>query len=133
MADPAGAPRRPRVAVVGGGITGLATAWYLRTGAGLVRPEVTVVDAAGRLGGKIRTEELSGVPAETGPDTFLARVPWAVDLCRELGLGDDLVAPATGTAYVWHGGRLRRLPGGTGGDREHLGGRPGLDQGDCRP
>jgi oxygen-dependent protoporphyrinogen oxidase len=94
-----------RVAVVGGGITGLAAAYYLRQ-AGV---DVTVVEA-GELGGKIQTRELAGVPVEAGPDTFLARVPWAVDLCRELGLGDQLVEPATGKAFLWTGGRLRPLP-----------------------
>ncbi|HWC09733.1 MAG TPA: protoporphyrinogen oxidase, partial [Acidimicrobiales bacterium] len=101
------------VAVVGAGITGLATAWYLRSGAGPIRPEVTVLDAGARPGGKIRTEELAGVPVEAGPDTFLGRVPWATDLARELGLGDDLLPPATGQAFVWHGGRLQPLPLGT--------------------
>ena len=94
-----------RVAVVGGGITGLATAYYLRK-AGVA---VTVVEA-GELGGKIQTRELAGVPVEAGPDTFLARVPWAVDLCRELGLGGELVEPATGKAFLWTGGALRPLP-----------------------
>ncbi|MFN2503916.1 MAG: protoporphyrinogen oxidase [Acidimicrobiales bacterium] len=98
------------VAVVGGGISGLATAWFLRQQA----PDLTVVLLEGddRLGGKIRTGEWMGVPVEAGPDTFLARVPWAVDLCRALGLEDDLVAPATGRAYVWTRGRLRPLPTG---------------------
>lgn len=94
-----------RVAVVGGGITGLATAYYL----GRAGVPVTVVEA-GALGGKIQTRELAGVPVEAGPDTFLARVPWAVDLCRELGLGDELIEPATGKAFLWTGGRLRPLP-----------------------
>jgi protoporphyrinogen/coproporphyrinogen III oxidase len=105
-------PEARRVAVVGGGITGLATARFLRQ-AGLA---VTVVEAGERLGGKIRTLELDGVPVEAGPDTFLARVPWAVDLCRELGLGDDLVAPATSKAWLWICGRLPPLP-----DRHVLG------------
>src|SRR5688500_10666216 len=95
-----------RVAVVGGGITGLATAYYLRK-AGVA---ATVVEAGDRLGGKIQTLELGGVPVEAGPDTFLARVPWAVDLCRELGLGDELVVPATAKAFLWTGGRLKPLP-----------------------
>jgi oxygen-dependent protoporphyrinogen oxidase len=100
--------------VIGGGITGLATAWYLESGAASAEqpPEVTILEAGERLGGKIRTEELAGVPVEVGPDTFLARVPWAVDLCRGVGLGDDLVAPATDKAYVWSRGRLRPLPSG---------------------
>jgi len=96
-----------RVAVVGGGITGLATAWFLQQAGATV----TVLEAADRTGGKIRTDDLAGVPVEAGPDTFLARVPWAVDLCRELGLGDDLVAPATGKAYLWTAGRILPLPG----------------------
>lgn len=99
-------PDGRRVAVVGGGITGLATARFLRR-SGLA---VSVIEAGEHLGGKIQTRELAGVPVEAGPDTFLARVPWAVDLCRELGLGDDLVVPATGKAWLWIGDRLRPLP-----------------------
>ncbi len=94
---------------MGGGITGLATAYYLRTRHAL---DVTVIEASDRAGGKIRTDDLAGVPVEAGPDTFLARVPWAADLCRELGLGDDLVEPATSNAFVWTRGRLRPLPPG---------------------
>ena len=94
------------VAVVGGGITGLAAAWYLeRAGA-----TVTLLEAGNRVGGKIRTDELAGVPVEAGPDTFLARVPWAVDLCLELGLESELVAPATGKAFLWTAGRMHPLP-----------------------
>lgn len=95
-----------RVAVVGGGISGLAAAWHLRE-----RAEVTVFEA-GRLGGCISTSSLGGVTVEEGPDAFLTRVPDAVGLCRELGLEDDLVAPAAGRAAVWWRGRLRPLPEG---------------------
>jgi oxygen-dependent protoporphyrinogen oxidase len=98
------------VAVVGGGITGLATAWFLRQRAPDV--PVTLIEAADHLGGKIETTALGGAPVEAGPDTFLARAPWAVELCRRLGLEDDLVAPATTRAYVWTRGRLRPLPDG---------------------
>lgn len=98
---------RPRVAVVGGGITGLATAWFL---AG--RADVTLIEADARLGGKIRTAELGGVPVEAAPDAFLGRVPWAADLCRALGLGDELVTPATSSAFVKVGERLCPLPRG---------------------
>lgn len=93
--------------VVGGGITGLATAWFLKDRAG-----VTVVEASDRLGGKIGTLDLAGISVEAGPDTFLARLPHATDLCRAVGLGDDLVAPATGKAFMWARGRLRPLPTG---------------------
>ncbi len=98
---------RPLVVVVGGGITGLAAAWFLRDQA-----RVTVLEADDRLGGKIRTSSLGGVPVEEGPDTFLARVPHARSLAVDIGLGDDLVAPATSKAFVWTRGRLRRLPEG---------------------
>ena len=101
------------MAVIGGGITGLATAWYLRSAPAPTRPEVILVEACGRLGGKIRTESLGGVPVEAGPDTFLARVRWATDLARELGLAADLEAPATGTAFVCRRGRLLPFPEGT--------------------
>jgi len=72
-----------------------------------------VYEAGDRAGGKIATTSLAGVAVEAGPDTFLARVPWAADLCRSLGLGENLVAPATGKAYVWTRGALRPLPEGT--------------------
>jgi protoporphyrinogen/coproporphyrinogen III oxidase len=97
----------PTVVVVGGGITGLATAWFLRH-----RARVTVLEADDRLGGKIRTSSLAGVAVEEGPDTFLARVPHARSLAVDLGLGDDLVEPATGKAFVWSRGGLRPLPAG---------------------
>jgi oxygen-dependent protoporphyrinogen oxidase len=98
-----------RVAVVGGGITGLAAAHRL-AGTG---HEVVVLERDDRLGGKIRSSPFAGLPAvEEGPDAVLARVPWAVDLLREVGLGDDLVSPAVGKAYVWWGGRLHPIPDG---------------------
>ena len=97
-----------RVAVVGGGIAGLAAAWYLhRDGV-----DVTVYEADDRLGGKVSTAEFGGRPVELGPDAFLARRPEGTELCRELGLGGELVSPATGKAYLWLQGRLRTLPTG---------------------
>jgi oxygen-dependent protoporphyrinogen oxidase len=100
----------PDVVVVGGGITGLAAAWFLREAEpGLA---ITLVESAPRLGGKIGTTQWLGVPVEVGPDTFLARVPGAVELCRALDLGDDLVAPAVSRALLWTRGRLRSFPEG---------------------
>ncbi|HUP71235.1 MAG TPA: protoporphyrinogen oxidase [Acidimicrobiales bacterium] len=97
------------VTVVGGGITGLAAAWELvRAGA-----RVTLVEASTRLGGKIVTEEIGSRPVDLGPDAFLARLPDAVRLCHELGLGDQLVGAATESASLWVGGTLRPLPRGT--------------------
>lgn len=97
-----------KVAVVGGGITGLAAAWeLLRAGA-----DVTVFEAGDRLGGRIVTTEISGRPVDLGPDAFLARVPHALELCTELGLEGDLVHPATEGASIWARGALRPLPSG---------------------
>jgi oxygen-dependent protoporphyrinogen oxidase len=97
-----------RVVVVGGGITGLACALEL-VESGV---EVTVLEAASRLGGNIRTSRFAGLEVDEAADAFLARVPEAVALCQRLGLGDQLVSPSNAGAYVWARGRLRRLPAG---------------------
>ena len=100
------APRR--VAVVGGGIAGLAAARELAVGGA----EVVVYEAADRLGGKIETSEVGGRPVDAGADAFPARVPHALELCKSLGIEGELVSPATGSASLWLAGRLRPLPGG---------------------
>lgn len=98
------------VAVVGGGITGLAAARHAAAN-GIDR--VVVFEASDRLGGKLRTSPFAGLPAvDEGPDAFLARVPEAAALCRELGLGDELVSPAVGKAWLWWQHRLHALPEG---------------------
>ncbi|HVE47137.1 MAG TPA: protoporphyrinogen oxidase [Acidimicrobiales bacterium] len=97
------------VTVVGGGITGMAAAWELvNRGAA-----VTLVESSSRLGGKIVGGQIGGRWVDLGPDAFLARLPDAVQLCQELGLGRELVGAATESASLWSGGRLRRLPRGT--------------------
>lgn len=102
-------PGRPRVAVVGAGITGLTVAYRLdRTLGG--GAEVVVFDPDDRGGGKIRTIEVGGIRVEAGADSFVVRKPWAVDLCTELGLEDRLVVPGATGAFVWTGGRLRSFP-----------------------
>lgn len=102
------------MAVVGGGIAGLAAAHRL-VGRGA---EVVLVEQAGAVGGKLRTGELAGGPVESGADAFLARdaaggPSAAVELARAVGLGDALVHPATNRAAIVVEGRLRPLPGGT--------------------
>ncbi len=100
--------RARRVAVVGAGIAGLAAAFDLvRAGV-----EVTVLEAGPRAGGKLQTTDFVGLPLDEGADAFLARVPWAVELCQELGLGSELRSPDIGAAQVVHDGRLRPLPSG---------------------
>jgi oxygen-dependent protoporphyrinogen oxidase len=97
-----------RVAVVGGGITGLAAAWEAMGR----EAEVTVFEAGDTWGGKLRTTPLAGRPVDEGADAFLARVPEATALATELGLGAQLVSPAASAACVWADGRLHRLPDG---------------------
>ena len=107
---PTSGPEQVDVAVIGGGISGLATAWYiLRQQPGL---RVAVLEAGPTVGGKIAGAIVAGHAVDCGPDAFLARVPGGVELATELGLGDDLVAPATGKAWVWSRGKLRPLPEG---------------------
>jgi protoporphyrinogen/coproporphyrinogen III oxidase len=98
-----------RIVVVGAGVTGL-TAAYRLTQSG---HNVTVLEASGTVGGKLRTTPFAGAPAvDEGADVFLARVPWATELCQELGLGDDLISPAAASASVWWNGRMHPIPTG---------------------
>jgi protoporphyrinogen/coproporphyrinogen III oxidase len=109
MSDSSGS-RRHRVVVVGGGITGLAAAYRLIRSANGRPIDVTVLEASSRLGGELLTEEVGGIPVEAGADSFVVRKPWAVDLCKELGLGGELVVPAASGAFVWTGGHLIPYP-----------------------
>ena len=103
-----------RVAVVGGGVTGLSAAYELVHGTGLRDDDIDVVvlEADDRFGGKIRTSTFAGRPVDEAADAFLARVPDAVELCRQLGLGDQLVTPATRQAHLYSLGQLRPFPDG---------------------
>ncbi|MBL7550343.1 protoporphyrinogen oxidase [Frankia sp. AgB1.9] len=97
-----------RVVIVGGGIAGLAAAHAL---AG--KAQVTVLEAADRVGGKLRTTPIEGLAVEEGAESFLARVPEGQRLARQVGLGHDLVHPATTSAALWINGRLRPIPPNT--------------------
>ena len=100
--------------VVGGGITGLATAYYLQRAAGPERRfEVVVLEAEPRAGGKLRTETRDGFLIEAGPDSFLTSKPAAAELCVELGLAAALIPQLQPRgAYVVRRGRLVPLPSG---------------------
>jgi len=100
----------PRVVIIGGGISGLSTAYYLaRGGYGS-----TIVEPRGRLGGVIQTERVDGCTIEAGPDSFLSAKPAALDLIRELGLADQVIGSNDHLriTYVRKGGRLVPLPDG---------------------
>jgi oxygen-dependent protoporphyrinogen oxidase len=100
-----------RLVVVGAGITGLAAAFEWRRR----RPddEIVVLEAGDRIGGKLHRVELAGHWYDTGPEAMLARVPEAVRLVEDLGLGDRLVAPATTQASVVLPDGRHPLPAGT--------------------
>lgn len=99
-----------RVVIVGGGISGLSTAWYLHKH-GI---PATIIERENRLGGLIQTEHIDGCVAEAGPDSFLTSKPAAVNLCKELGLGDDLIGSNDHqrATFIWRGGRMVRMPDG---------------------
>ncbi|MDQ2588653.1 protoporphyrinogen oxidase [Saccharothrix yanglingensis] len=101
--------RPSRVAVVGGGISGLAAAHRLRH---LLGPdaEITVVEQADRLGGKLRTAEVGGRAYDVGTEAFLHRRPEAAELVTELGLADRLVHPTGAPSTIHAAGRTRPIP-----------------------
>ncbi len=99
---------RRRVVVIGGGVAGLTTAYRLALDP--AAPEVTVLEADHRVGGKLRPEPVGGFELEAGADSFVARKPWAVELCRELGLGRELIAPGASGAWLWTAAGLVRMP-----------------------
>src|SRR5439155_1324265 len=101
-----------RVAVVGGGVAGLAAALRLvEAGRGL---EVVLLDANDRLGGTIATERSGGFLIEAGADAFITEKPWAVALCARLGLERRLVGtrPDDRRVHIVRGGRLVPVPEG---------------------
>lgn len=108
--------RRPLVAVVGAGISGLTAAWQLVTGplaAAGRPPRVVVLEAGDRVGGKLWAGAVGPLTVDLGAESVLARRPEAVELIEQAGLGDALTHPATAQANVVRAGRLRPLPAGT--------------------
>ena len=94
------------VAIVGGGIAGLAAAFFLRE----APVSVTVLEGSARLGGKLAVSDVAGIAVDEGAEALLARRPEGIELIRAAGLADDLVAPATTAAGIWSRGRMRALP-----------------------
>ncbi|VAW39258.1 Protoporphyrinogen IX oxidase, aerobic, HemY [hydrothermal vent metagenome] len=105
-----------RVVVIGGGIAGLATCYHILQEAGAAgrKIDITLIDKGERPGGNIRTERAWGFLVEGGPDCFLSEKPWALQLCRRLGL-DSSILPTSrprGKTYVFSRGKLHLLPEG---------------------
>lgn len=103
-------PMTGRVAVVGGGITGLAAAHRL-TNAGA---ETVLLEASDRLGGKVQTHRIDGFVVEEGPDSFVSGKRHLMDLAAELGVADDVISsrPENAGSYVYSRGELHPLPEG---------------------
>lgn len=116
-----------RVVVVGGGIAGLATAFRLMRSE--PRPDVTLLEALPETGGRLVSASVGDLELDAGPDAFVARKPWAADLCRELGI--TLVAPGASGAYVWTDRGLTPMPSaalGVPSDVDELARWPGLSR-----
>jgi oxygen-dependent protoporphyrinogen oxidase len=98
------------VAIIGGGISGLSTAYYLSQ-AGIPS---TLIEARPRLGGVIQTERIHDCIVEGGPDSFLSAKPWAMDLIRELGMESEVIGSndRQRKTFIRKHGRMVELPDG---------------------
>lgn len=104
-----------RVAIIGGGISGLSAAFYLEKERAAGSPvEYTLYEADTRLGGSIFSEHVDGCVIEGGPDSFITEKPWAANLCQELGLSDQLVGSNDHerVTYIVVNNRLIPMPDG---------------------
>src|SRR5215207_1440848 len=108
--------RSPHIVIVGGGIAGLAAAYRLQE---LNRERelplrFTLLEAQGRIGGTLGTEHRDGFLLELGPDSFISEKPWALALCRRIGLEPELIGTRDEhrATFVVHKGKLELLPEG---------------------
>src|ERR1017187_3566699 len=111
-----------RIAIIGGGIAGLSAAYELEKARAAGAPiESTVFEARERLGGSLASEIVNGAVIEQGADSFLTEEPAAAELCRELGLGEDLLPSndAARKTYIVVHNRLIALPDGLMRSEEH--------------
>jgi oxygen-dependent protoporphyrinogen oxidase len=103
------------VAIIGGGITGLATAYYLQKEAKEKGFPISVrlIEASHRLGGVIETVKKDGFVIEKGPDSILERKKSALQLIEEVGLKDKVVSNTAGKSYILVNGKLHSIPEGS--------------------
>ena len=104
-----------RIAIIGGGIAGLSAAYELEQrchqGADI---DYVLYEASPRLGGVLQTEHIENCLVEAGPDSFLTEKPWASDLCRELGIANEIIGSndAARKTYILLNNRLVPMPDG---------------------
>lgn len=104
-----------RIAIIGGGISGLSAAVTLERARASGAPiEYRIFEAGPRLGGVLLTEQIDGCVVEGGPDSFLTEKSWGLDFVRSLGLGDQLISSndAERKTYILVKGRLEPIPDG---------------------
>ncbi|HTZ96062.1 MAG TPA: protoporphyrinogen oxidase [Terriglobales bacterium] len=104
-----------QIAIIGGGISGLSAAFALeKQRHNRVPLDYVLFESSPRLGGVLVTDHVDGCLIEAGPDSFLTEKPWASDLCREIGLGDQLIGSndADRKTYILVKGRLVVIPDG---------------------
>ena len=99
------------VAIIGAGITGLTSAYYMKK----QNPHlnVTIYEATNRPGGKIQTYRKDGYTIELGPESYLGRKTIMTDIANEIGLGNDLITNTTGQSYIYAKNKLYPIPGGS--------------------
>ncbi|MBN6854173.1 protoporphyrinogen oxidase [Staphylococcus warneri] len=99
------------VAIIGAGITGLTSAYYMKK----QNPQlnVTIYEATNRPGGKIQTYRKDGYTIELGPESYLGRKTIMTDIANEIGLGNDLITNTTGQSYIYAKNKLYPIPGGS--------------------
>src|SRR6201992_602483 len=96
----------PHVVIIGGGIAGLAAAFYLKD-----QPvRVTVLEGSPRLGGQLSARDVAGVAMDEGAEALLARRPEGTGLITAAGLGGDLVPAGVTSSALYTRGAMRALP-----------------------
>ncbi|MDA8196773.1 MAG: protoporphyrinogen oxidase [Actinomycetota bacterium] len=99
------------VAIIGGGLAGVATAAYLVEG-GVSPSEIAIFERDARLGGKVETAFFGDRPVDLGPDAFLTRTQDAIGFAEMVGIGDRLIRPSVFSASIYAKGRLHKVPSG---------------------
>ncbi|WP_088042469.1 protoporphyrinogen oxidase [Bacillus sp. EAC] len=106
---------KKKVVIIGGGITGLTAAYYLKQERNNknLPIDIQLIEASSKLGGKIQTVRKNGFVIERGPDSFLARKTSAYRLIENLGIQEEIVYNTAGKAYVLANNKLHGMPEGS--------------------